>query len=132
MSLVQQLEPAAEVQPAAGLPAAARILAEAYPQIVDFDPCGMTIEEVHYFLGESAAVAFFQSWSSPSGARPPSGSGAESFRAERFDPSVGPAPPAPRAPCPALPAAAAWRGAVFSFRFRSWPVWRGSAQPIRI
>ncbi|AOY70856.1 hypothetical protein ARZXY2_1303 [Arthrobacter sp. ZXY-2] len=60
MSLVQQLEPAAEVQPAAGLPGAARILAEAYPQIVDFDPSGMTIEEVHYFLGESAAVAFFQ------------------------------------------------------------------------
>lgn len=60
MSVVQQLEPVADVQPAAGLPGAARILAETYPQIVDFDPCGMTIEEVHYFLGESAAVAFFQ------------------------------------------------------------------------
>lgn len=60
MSLAVQFEPAVEVQPAAGLPAAARILAETYPQIVDFDASGMTIEEVHYFLGESAAVAFFQ------------------------------------------------------------------------
>ncbi|QOT16695.1 hypothetical protein [Paenarthrobacter sp. YJN-5] len=48
------------VPPAAELPAAARILAETYPQIVDFDSTGMSVEEVHYFLGESAAIAYFQ------------------------------------------------------------------------
>jgi hypothetical protein len=46
--------------PASGIPAAARILAEVYPQIVEFDATGMTAEEVHYFLGESAGVAYFQ------------------------------------------------------------------------
>lgn len=40
--------------------AAARILTQAYPQIATFDATGLTTEEVHYFLGESAAVAFYQ------------------------------------------------------------------------
>ncbi|MDP9904694.1 hypothetical protein [Arthrobacter bambusae] len=46
--------------PVSGKTAAARILAERFPQIVDFDAAGMTTEEIHYFLGESAGVAFFQ------------------------------------------------------------------------
>ncbi|MDO5865196.1 MULTISPECIES: hypothetical protein [Paenarthrobacter] len=54
------LEHVSVVPPAAELPAAARILAETYPQIVDFDSTGMSVEEVHYFLGESAAIAYFQ------------------------------------------------------------------------
>ena len=45
---------------AAEIPAAARILAAAFPQIAGFDATGMTTEEVHYFLGESAGVAYFQ------------------------------------------------------------------------
>lgn len=36
---------------------AARILAQQYPQIVGFDATGMTQEQVHYFLGEDAAIA---------------------------------------------------------------------------
>lgn len=52
--------PASVDAPAFELPAAARILAREFPQIVDFDATGMTAEEVHYFLGESAAVAYFQ------------------------------------------------------------------------
>ncbi|WP_171041316.1 hypothetical protein [Sinomonas susongensis] len=39
---------------------AAEILAAEFPQIVDFDATGMTTEQVHYFLGESAGVAFYQ------------------------------------------------------------------------
>jgi hypothetical protein len=39
---------------------AARIIADQYPQIVDFDATGLTSEEVHYFLGEQAGVAFYQ------------------------------------------------------------------------
>jgi hypothetical protein len=39
---------------------AAEVLAAEFPGIVDFEAAGMTPEEVHYFLGESAAVAFFQ------------------------------------------------------------------------
>lgn len=39
---------------------AAEILAATFPQIVGFDPKGLTSEEVHYFLGESAAVAYYQ------------------------------------------------------------------------
>lgn len=46
--------------PLSELPPAARILAELFPQIVDFDSTGMTSEEVHYFLGESAGVAYYQ------------------------------------------------------------------------
>lgn len=46
--------------PLSELPPAARILAEVFPQIVDFDSTGMTSEEVHYFLGESAGVAYYQ------------------------------------------------------------------------
>ena len=41
-------------------PKAARILADAFPQIVGFNDHGMTAEQVHYFLGESAAVALGQ------------------------------------------------------------------------
>lgn len=40
--------------------AAARILTQAFPQIATFDATGMTTEQVHYFLGESAGVAFYQ------------------------------------------------------------------------
>ena len=40
--------------------AAAVLLADAFPQIVGFDDRGMTAEQVHYFLGESAAVALGQ------------------------------------------------------------------------
>ena len=39
---------------------AAEILANVYPQIVDFDAKGMTSEQIHYFLGEDAGVAYFQ------------------------------------------------------------------------
>ena len=39
---------------------AARILADAFPQIVGFNDQGMTAEQVHYFLGEPAAVALGQ------------------------------------------------------------------------
>jgi hypothetical protein len=39
---------------------AAEILAEAYPQIVDFDGTGLTAEQIHYYLGEDAAVAWYQ------------------------------------------------------------------------
>lgn len=39
---------------------AAEILAQAYPQIVSFNATGLTTEQVHYFLGESAAVAYYQ------------------------------------------------------------------------
>lgn len=43
------------------IPAPARILAEKYPQIVNFDATGLTAEEVHYFLGgESPGIAYFQ------------------------------------------------------------------------
>lgn len=39
---------------------AARILCDAFPGIERFDAKGMTAEQVHYFLGESAGVAYFQ------------------------------------------------------------------------
>jgi hypothetical protein len=39
---------------------AAEILATVYPQIVDFDATGMTAEQVHYYLGENAGVAYYQ------------------------------------------------------------------------
>ncbi|MFE4834512.1 hypothetical protein ACFRAU_07500 [Arthrobacter sp. NPDC056691] len=56
--------PAAEPDPirspASDIPPAARLLAEAFPQIVGFDATGMTAEEIHYFLGESAGVAYCQ------------------------------------------------------------------------
>jgi hypothetical protein len=42
------------------MPRAAEILAETFPQIVGFDATGLTCEQVHYFLGESAGVAYFQ------------------------------------------------------------------------
>lgn len=35
-------------------------LLRAFPQIEHFDGTGMTAEEVHYFLGEAAGVAYFQ------------------------------------------------------------------------
>lgn len=38
----------------------AKVLAETFPQIVNFDATGMTAEQVHYFLGESAAIARIQ------------------------------------------------------------------------
>lgn len=39
---------------------AAEILAQAYPQIVGFNADGLTAEQVHYYLGESAGVAYYQ------------------------------------------------------------------------
>lgn len=48
------------VPPVTKVPPAARILAEVFPEIVGFDATGMTSEEVHYFLGESAGVAYYQ------------------------------------------------------------------------
>jgi hypothetical protein len=39
---------------------AARIIADQYPQVVGFDATGLTAEQVHYFLGEAAGVAFYQ------------------------------------------------------------------------
>ena len=39
---------------------AARLLEEAFPQIVGFDATGLTEEQIHYFLGESAAIARHQ------------------------------------------------------------------------
>lgn len=41
-------------------PVAAAILADTYPAIVGFDDTGMTTEQVHWHLGESAAVAYYQ------------------------------------------------------------------------
>jgi hypothetical protein len=41
-------------------PKAARILADAYPQIVGFNDHGMTQELVHWHLGESGAIALQQ------------------------------------------------------------------------
>lgn len=39
--------------------AAARILLREFPQIEHFDDTGLTTEQVHYFLGESAAIAYY-------------------------------------------------------------------------
>ncbi|MBT8163207.1 MULTISPECIES: hypothetical protein [Arthrobacter] len=39
---------------------AARILMEAFPAIATFDAVGLTAEQIHYYLGESAGVAYFQ------------------------------------------------------------------------
>lgn len=49
---------------------AAEILAQAYPQIVGFDATGLTAQEVHYFLGESAGVAYYQYQNLTEGALP--------------------------------------------------------------
>lgn len=38
---------------------AAEILVQSFPSIRDFDATGMTAEQVHYFLGEDAGVAYF-------------------------------------------------------------------------
>ena len=33
---------------------------EAFPAITTFDAAGLTAEQIHYYLGESAGVAYFQ------------------------------------------------------------------------
>jgi hypothetical protein len=49
---------------------AAEILATVYPQIVGFDATGMTAEQVHYYLGEDAGVAYYQYRNLTEGNRP--------------------------------------------------------------